>query len=94
MEDVRRQVNEAVQARHVGFHCSIIIYPKELPNSHWRFLHCVVKPMQKIDKMYAAFTGQPIEKVQEHTERDRFFAVSEVYAQSDIQRLTTSVSLQ
>ncbi|KAF7840930.1 ATP-dependent Clp protease proteolytic subunit 6, chloroplastic [Senna tora] len=47
VEDVRRQVNEAVQTRH------------------------------KIDKMYAAFTGQPLEKVQQYTERDRFLSVSE-----------------
>ncbi|OVA18681.1 ClpP [Macleaya cordata] len=48
VEDVRRQVNEAVQSRH------------------------------KIDMMYAAFTGQPLEKVQQQTERDRFFSSSEV----------------
>uniref|UniRef100_A0A1D1ZKV4 ATP-dependent Clp protease proteolytic subunit n=1 Tax=Anthurium amnicola TaxID=1678845 RepID=A0A1D1ZKV4_9ARAE len=47
VEDVRRQVNEAVQSRH------------------------------KLDKMYAAFTGQPLEKVQQYTERDRFFSSSE-----------------
>ncbi|MCD7467231.1 ATP-dependent Clp protease proteolytic subunit 6, chloroplastic [Datura stramonium] len=47
VEDVRRQVNEAVQSR------------------------------QKIDCMYSAFTGQPIEKVQQYTERDRFLSVSE-----------------
>ncbi|KAA8536126.1 hypothetical protein F0562_028604 [Nyssa sinensis] len=47
VEDVRRQVNEAVQSRH------------------------------KIDKMYTAFTGQPLEKVQQYTERDRFLSVSE-----------------
>ncbi|KDP46235.1 hypothetical protein JCGZ_10075 [Jatropha curcas] len=47
VEDVRRQVNEAVQSRH------------------------------KIDKMYTAFTGQPLEKVQEYTERDRFLSTSE-----------------
>ncbi|XP_057964756.1 ATP-dependent Clp protease proteolytic subunit 6, chloroplastic [Malania oleifera] len=47
VEDVKRQVNEAVQSRH------------------------------KIDKMYAAFTGQPVEKVQQYTERDRFLSVSE-----------------
>ncbi|KAL0356728.1 UNVERIFIED_CONTAM: ATP-dependent Clp protease proteolytic subunit, chloroplastic [Sesamum calycinum] len=47
VEDVRRQVNEAVHSRH------------------------------KIDKMYAAFTGQPLEKVQQYTERDRFLSVSE-----------------
>ncbi|XP_062147428.1 ATP-dependent Clp protease proteolytic subunit 6, chloroplastic-like [Alnus glutinosa] len=47
VEDVRHQVNEAVQSRH------------------------------KIDKMYAAFTGQPLEKVQQYTERDRFLSVSE-----------------
>ncbi|KAL7118806.1 hypothetical protein ACP275_02G024500 [Erythranthe tilingii] len=47
VEDVRRQVNEAVQSRH------------------------------KIDKMYSAFTGQSLEKVQQYTERDRFLSVSE-----------------
>lgn len=47
VEDVRRQVNEAVQSRH------------------------------KIDKMYTAFTGQPLEKVQQYTERDHFFSTSE-----------------
>ncbi|KAJ9537830.1 hypothetical protein OSB04_030563 [Centaurea solstitialis] len=47
VEDVRRQVNEAVQSR------------------------------QKIDMMYSAFTGQPLEKVQQYTERDRFLSVSE-----------------
>lgn len=47
VEDVRRQVNEAVQSRH------------------------------KIDKMYAAFTGQPLEQVQQYTERDRFLSASE-----------------
>lgn len=34
--------------------------------------------VQKIDRMYAAFTGQPLEKVQEYTERDRFLSTSEV----------------
>ncbi len=34
--------------------------------------------MQKIDKMYSTFTGQPLEKVQQYTERDRFLSVSEV----------------
>ncbi|KAL5715210.1 endopeptidase Clp [Ranunculus cassubicifolius] len=47
VEDVRRQVNEAVQTR------------------------------DKIDKMYAAFTGQSLETVQRYTERDRFFSSSE-----------------
>ncbi|XP_057550611.1 ATP-dependent Clp protease proteolytic subunit 6, chloroplastic-like isoform X2 [Amaranthus tricolor] len=47
VEDVRRQVNEAVQSRY------------------------------KIDKMYAAFTGQPLERVQQYTERDRFLSVTE-----------------
>lgn len=47
VEDVRRQVNEAVQTRH------------------------------KVDQMYAAFTGQTVEKVQQYTERDRFFSSSE-----------------
>nr|VDD59110.1 unnamed protein product [Brassica oleracea] len=32
---------------------------------------------QKIDRMYAAFTGQPLETVQQYTERDRFLSASE-----------------
>lgn len=47
VEDVRRQVNEAVQSRH------------------------------KIDKMFAVFTGQALEKVQQYTERDRFLSATE-----------------
>ncbi|XP_048621314.1 ATP-dependent Clp protease proteolytic subunit 6, chloroplastic-like isoform X2 [Brassica napus] len=46
--DVRRQVNEAIEAR------------------------------QKIDRIYAAFTGQPLETLQQYTERDRFLSASEV----------------
>lgn len=41
-------------------------------------LHFPGNLVQKIDKMYAAFTGQPIEKVQQYTERDRFLSVAEV----------------
>ncbi|KAG8500383.1 hypothetical protein CXB51_004442 [Gossypium anomalum] len=59
VEDVRRQVNEAVQSRHVIS----------------SFLYFAI--FRKIDKMYAAFTGQPLEKVQQYTERDRFLSVSE-----------------
>ncbi|KAL0757746.1 hypothetical protein Bca101_095414 [Brassica carinata] len=47
VEDVRRQVNEAIEAR------------------------------QKIDRMYAAFTGQSLETLQQYTERDRFLSASE-----------------
>lgn len=36
--------------------------------------------VQKIDQMYAAFTGQLLEKVQQYTERDRFLSSSEVYS--------------
>lgn len=46
------------------------------------FLICILSNffifMQKIDKMFAAFTGQPLEKVQQYTERDRFLSASEV----------------
>ncbi|PPD69682.1 hypothetical protein GOBAR_DD33435 [Gossypium barbadense] len=59
VEDVRRQVNEAVQSRHVIS----------------SFLYFAI--FRKIDKMYAAFTSQPLEKVQQYTERDRFLSVSE-----------------
>ncbi|KAK2988570.1 hypothetical protein RJ640_016430 [Escallonia rubra] len=64
VEDVRRQVNEAVQSRHVSL--SSLLYP------HNQKLYA------KIDKMFAAFTGQTLEKVQQYTERDRFLSVSEV----------------
>ncbi|KAK4258665.1 hypothetical protein QN277_005088 [Acacia crassicarpa] len=37
----------------------------------------VVHSRHKIDKMYSAFTGQPLEKVQEYTDRDRYMSVSE-----------------
>ncbi|KAF6166615.1 hypothetical protein GIB67_005477 [Kingdonia uniflora] len=47
VEDVRRQVNEAVHSRH------------------------------KFDKMYAAFTGQTLEMVEKHTERDYYFSPAE-----------------
>uniref|UniRef100_K4A3M1 ATP-dependent Clp protease proteolytic subunit n=1 Tax=Setaria italica TaxID=4555 RepID=K4A3M1_SETIT len=33
--------------------------------------------MQKVDKMFAAFTGQPLDMVQQWTERDRFMSSSE-----------------
>jgi hypothetical protein len=34
--------------------------------------------MQKVDKMLASFTGQPLDMVQQWTERDRFMSSSEV----------------
>eukprot|EP00850_Spirogloea_muscicola_P012583 SM000082S22825 [mRNA] locus=s82:154089:156326:- [translate_table: standard] len=37
----------------------------------------VMSSRDKIDKMYAAFTGQPLERVQKFTERDRFFSSAE-----------------
>ncbi|GKV26581.1 hypothetical protein SLEP1_g35856 [Rubroshorea leprosula] len=36
-----------------------------------------VRSRHKIDKMYAAFTGQPFEKVQLYTERDHYLSVAE-----------------
>jgi ATP-dependent Clp protease protease subunit len=33
--------------------------------------------VQKLDKMYSAFTGQPLERVQKFTDRDRFFSAAE-----------------
>ncbi|KAG0481420.1 hypothetical protein HPP92_012278 [Vanilla planifolia] len=47
MDDVKQQVNEAVQSRH------------------------------KVDQMYVAFTGQPLEKVQHFTDRERYFSAAE-----------------
>ncbi|KAI5063486.1 hypothetical protein GOP47_0022033 [Adiantum capillus-veneris] len=37
----------------------------------------VVASRDKIDKMYAAFTGQPVERVQRFTDRDHFFSAAE-----------------
>lgn len=37
----------------------------------------VIASRDKIDKMYAAFTGQPVEHVQKFTDRDRFFSAAE-----------------
>ncbi|XP_002989989.2 ATP-dependent Clp protease proteolytic subunit 6, chloroplastic [Selaginella moellendorffii] len=37
----------------------------------------VVASRDKIDKMYSAFTGQPLEIVQTYTERDHFFSAAE-----------------
>ncbi|CAM6119330.1 unnamed protein product [Calypogeia fissa] len=37
----------------------------------------IMQSRDKIDKMYVAFTGQPLERVQQFTDRDRFFAASE-----------------
>ncbi|KAL3689760.1 hypothetical protein R1sor_016069 [Riccia sorocarpa] len=37
----------------------------------------VMQSRDKIDKMYAAFTGQPLERVQNFTDRDRFFSAAE-----------------
>ncbi|KAL2631812.1 hypothetical protein R1flu_016498 [Riccia fluitans] len=37
----------------------------------------VMQSRDKIDKMYSAFTGQPLERVQNFTDRDRFFSAAE-----------------
>ncbi|KAG6557929.1 hypothetical protein Mapa_000107 [Marchantia paleacea] len=37
----------------------------------------VMQSRDKIDKMYSAFTGQPLERVQSFTDRDRFFSAAE-----------------
>lgn len=37
----------------------------------------VVSSRDKLDKMFAAFTGQPLERIQLITDRDRFFSASE-----------------
>lgn len=37
----------------------------------------VMSSRNKIDKMYAAFTGRPLELIQEYTERDYFFSAAE-----------------
>lgn len=37
----------------------------------------VVASRDKLDKMYSAFTGQPLDVVQKYTDRDRFFSAAE-----------------
>lgn len=37
----------------------------------------VVSSRDKLDKMFSAFTGQPIEVIQKYTDRDRFFSAAE-----------------
>jgi ATP-dependent Clp protease protease subunit len=37
----------------------------------------VMTSRDKLDKMYSAFTGQPLERVQKFTDRDRFFSAAE-----------------
>lgn len=79
MEDVRRQVNEAIEARQVSLGYKNmegqVFWSYKI--SDWISL-VVVSCLQKIDRMYAAFTGQPLETVQQYTERDRFLSASEV----------------
>ncbi|KAK9750141.1 hypothetical protein RND81_02G176200 [Saponaria officinalis] len=44
----------------------------------------VVQTRHKVDKMYAAFTEQPLEKVQQYTQIDGFLSVIESYSQQDL----------
>ncbi|CAI5478742.1 unnamed protein product [Closterium sp. Yama58-4] len=37
----------------------------------------VMASRDKLDKMFSAFTGQPVELIQKYTERDRFFSAAE-----------------
>ncbi|GJP38433.1 hypothetical protein CLOM_g22871 [Closterium sp. NIES-68] len=37
----------------------------------------VMASRDKLDKMFSAFTGQPLELIQKYTERDRFFSAAE-----------------
>ncbi|CAI5976046.1 unnamed protein product [Closterium sp. NIES-64] len=37
----------------------------------------VMSSRDKLDKMFSAFTGQPVELIQKYTERDRFFSAAE-----------------
>jgi len=43
----------------------------------WRQVNELVASRDKLDKMYVAFTGQPLEKVQRFTDRDYFFSAAE-----------------
>ncbi|KAL6213950.1 hypothetical protein ACLB2K_013389 [Fragaria x ananassa] len=83
VEDVRRQVNEAVQTRHIVLAVQVPMYSPL--HMYFKFSSLFAAPyqpflcfsMQKVDKMYVAFTGQSLETVQQYTERDRFLSVSE-----------------
>lgn len=43
----------------------------------WRQVNELVASRDKLDKMYVAFTGQPLEDVQRFTDRDYFFSAAE-----------------
>lgn len=43
----------------------------------WRQVNELVSSRDKLDKMYVAFTGQPLENVQRFTDRDYFFSAAE-----------------
>jgi len=59
-----------------GFFLLVVVFFDSSWNAMFNSL--ILFGFQKIDKMYSAFTGQPLEKVQQYTERDRFLSVSEV----------------
>lgn len=59
-----------------------------IPFSNVLFAHILV---QKVDNMFAAFTGQPLEKVQQYTERDRFLSVSEVMPSSPLYLVVNAI---
>ncbi|KAF9620317.1 hypothetical protein IFM89_011052, partial [Coptis chinensis] len=89
VEDVRRQVNEAVQARHLEPPSKSVTDVLLIELRVKLETRALLQWTKKIDKMYAAFTGQPFEEIQNYTERDRFFSTSEVllqYRDEDIRR--------
>lgn len=66
----------------VSFHCNTLCAVSILYQAIYHSNRSLDLLVQKVDKMFSAFTGQPLEKVQQYTERDRFLSVSEVTVSS------------
>jgi hypothetical protein len=88
VDDVRRQVNEVMTSRDVLSVPLVFTHSCTLSNSYSTPSTTldiissegfVWMDVQKLDKMYSAFTGQPLERVQKFTDRDRFFSAAEVH---------------
>jgi ATP-dependent Clp protease protease subunit len=86
VDDVRRQVNEVMTSRDVlsvplfFTHSCTLSNSYSTPSTILDIINSegsVWMDVQKLDKMYSAFTGQPLERVQKFTDRDRFFSAAE-----------------
>lgn len=73
-----RSMDQIVLAVQVPMHSPLYMYFKFSSLFAAPYQPFLCFSMQKVDKMYVAFTGQSLETVQQYTERDRFLSVSEV----------------